>query len=151
MVHARLEDLDLSASPSLVISPRRRLKTEASARTVPLPEALAAVLDRWRPLAGPLWLFPGVRRLGPWSGGAAGSTARDALKAAARAVGVDRITWHSLRHSFGTAAVERWDVPLWVLQRVMGHTDFRTTQRYVHVDRSPAVALALRPIAYATA
>ena len=49
---------------------------------------------------------------------------------------------------YGTAAVERWGVPVWVLQRLLGHTDSRTTQRYLHLDGSPEIAAAVRGISF---
>jgi integrase len=149
-VHAQVVDLELEAPcPRLVIDPRRRrLKTVASARSVPVPAALAEVLERWIPETRSPWLFPGVRRMGPWNGGAGDDKSLEQLKRAAAGIGIERITWHSLRHAYGTAALEQWDVPLWVLQRVMGHTDIRTTQRYLHLDGSPKIAAACRGIRY---
>jgi integrase len=149
-VHAQVVDLELvGPTPRLAIDPRRRrLKTVASARTVPVPIALAEVLARWIPETGSPWIFPGVKRRGPWDGGTGDDKSLEQLKAAAAGVGIERITWHSLRHAYGTAALEQWDVPLWVLQRVMGHTDIRTTQRYLHLDGSPKIAAACRGIRY---
>jgi integrase len=148
-VYAQVGDLDLGESPRLTIDPaRRRLKTEASARSVPLPSALAAELAEWLPHAGGPWLFPGERRKGPWSGGTPAGKSLAQLQRSARSVGIERITWHSLRHAFGTYALERWGQPVWVVQRVMGHTDRRTTERYLHLDDSPVVARSMRAVAY---
>ena len=148
-LYARLEDLDLvGKSPKLAIVPRRRLKTEESARNLPLPEVLSEILGEWLPHAGPVWLFPGIKRNGPWTGGSPGYKSQDELKAVAKAVGITQITWHSLRHAFGTYSLEHWDVPLWVVQRVMGHTDQRTTARYLHLSNSPAIAAAVRSVSY---
>jgi integrase len=147
-LYAQLVDVDLGESPAITVDPRRRLKTAASARTVPLPDALAEVLTQWAPEAGPVWLFPGVRRRGPWAGGSATSKPIAHLKRAAAAVGIDRITWHSLRHAFGTYCLERWGLPVWVVQRVMGHTDPRTTELYLHLDDSPVIAEKVRPLVY---
>jgi integrase len=147
--------LDLGPRPCLVVEPARqrsaRLKTEGSARPVPLPDELAAVLRAWTPHAGPVWLFPGVKRVGPWDGGAPGSRPLDALRAEAKAVGIPRVTWHSLRHAYATAALERWQLPPWVVQRVMGHSDPRTTARYQHLAGSAAVAEAARAVSYGAA
>ena len=151
-LYLRLDDVALGSVPSLRIDlaaqPRSRLKTPGSERRIPIPETLAELLGGWMPLAGPSWLFPGVRRVGPWVGGSASGRPLGALQVAARRVGIDHITWHSLRHCYGTAAVERWGVPLWALQRLMGHTDFRTTQRYLHLDGSPEIAAATRGIRF---
>lgn len=151
IVNALPEDLDLAgASPSLAIVPRlgNRLKTAASARRVPLPAILVDVLAPWVALVDSPWLFPGVKRRGPWTGGSYGGRSLDQLQRAAQAEGIPHITWHSLRHAYGTFALERWDVPIWIVQRVLGHQDLRTTQRYLHLDDSPVIALATRNIAY---
>jgi integrase len=148
LLHSRLEDLELILSLTLKVSPRRRLKTEASARDVPIADLLAEMLRGWLPHSGPDWLFPGVRRKGPWNGGGPRYTPLAHLKRAAREVGIETITFHALRHAFGTYSLERWGLPVWVVQRVMGHTDPRTTQRYMHLDGSPAIAAAVRGIGY---
>lgn len=151
-LYLRLEDVDLGPAPSLSVDPAAhpsgRLKTPRSARRVPAPESLAELLRGWRPLAGPWWLFPGVRRVGPWTGGTAATRALGALQRAAARVGVARVTWHALRHAYGTAAIQRWGVPPWVLQRLLGHTSVRTTERYLHLDGAPEIAAAVRGIGY---
>ena len=40
------------------------------------------------------------------------------------------ITFHDLRHTFGTLAVKAWDLPK--VQGYMGHADISTTMVYVH-------------------
>jgi integrase len=74
---------------------------------------------------------------------------RDALYAAMTLAGIDRkafprapgFTFHDLRHTFGTMAVQ---VPDWTLvdvQAYMGHADISTTMRYVHhVPKNAAAA-----------
>jgi integrase/recombinase XerD len=48
----------------------------------------------------------------------------------------DRITRHSLRHSFATALLGD-GVPLQFVQDAMGHADPRTTRRYDRARRNP--------------
>lgn len=148
----RLEDVDLGDAPALRVDPAAqpggRLKSAASARRVPAPEALAEFLRGWRPLAGPLWLFPGVRRVGAWTGGTARQRPLGALQEAARRAGLGRVTLHGLRHAYGTAALERWGVPLWALQRLLGHASSRTTERYLHLDGSERIAESVRRVSF---
>lgn len=149
-LYAPLEDLSLERA-QLKIDPKRqptkRLKTLTSARTLPLPAALVDVLARWVPDAGSTWLFPGVRQRGPWDGGPHGSRPIDALQTAALEVGIAHITWHALRHAYGTFALTEWGVPLWVVQAVMGHASIRTTEHYLHHRRSLAkMAAAMQGI-----
>jgi integrase len=152
VVHALPGDLDLNAG-SLAIVPRgaNRLKTASSSRTVPLPGVLVEVLRPWVELVDSPWLFPGTKRVGPWTGGSYGARSLDQLQAFARGVGIPHITWHSLRHAYASHCLDRWDVPIWVVQKVLGHRDIRTTQRYLHLDDSAAIALACREIRYGPA
>ena len=59
--------------------------------------------------------------------------------------GADRLSPHSLRHAFATAAREE-GVPLEDVQDAMGHADPRTTRRYDrdrhNLDRDPAYTIA---------
>jgi site-specific recombinase XerD len=57
----------------------------------------------------------------------------------------DRLSPHSLRHAFATAARDE-GVPLEDVQDAMGHADPRTTRRYDrdrhNLDRDPAYVIA---------
>ncbi len=145
-----VDDLDLAARTCDVV-PRRRLKTESSARVVGLPEVLAAILGAWVPRVPSAWLFPGVRFKGPWTGGMRGSRPIDRLRQEATAAGVAaKVTWHGLRHTFGTHALKHFGQPLWVVQRTMGHADIRTTQRYLHLDDPAPLVESVRSVSYRT-
>jgi site-specific recombinase XerD len=50
-----------------------------------------------------------------------------------------RITSHCLRHSFATHSLEN-GVPIHVIQKLMGHTDIKTTETYLHVTKDGATA-----------
>jgi integrase/recombinase XerD len=67
------------------------------------------------------------------------------LAAEARIAGADRLSPHSLRHAFATAARAE-GVPLEDVQDAMGHADPRTTRRYDrdrhNLDRDPAYTIA---------
>lgn len=143
-LYLRLEDLDLAAG-LLWVTPtkERRLKTEASAQPVPVPEGLAEVLKAWTPRVTPgTWLFPTVRRSGAWANGSCGSRPVDALKAAGRAVGVEGLTWLSLRHSWATHAETAWGLPEAGIQRVLRHTTPLTQRHYRHADAENLRGLA---------
>ena len=52
--------------------------------------------------------------------------------------------WHSLRHTFGTECAAR-GVPVPTIKELMGHSDIKTTMRYVTVtesQRDEAIELA---------
>lgn len=64
---------------------------------------------------------------------------RTAFKAAARRAGIPHFRWHDLRHTFGSRIMGA-GVDVTILQKLMGHSDIKTTMRYIHY--SPAQKLA---------
>lgn len=62
------------------------------------------------------------------------------IKNAALACGfAKRVTSHCLRHSFATHSIEN-GVPIHVVQKLMGHSDVATTERYLHIAKDGATA-----------
>jgi integrase len=55
---------------------------------------------------------------------------RDRYRAALKRAKLRKLRFHDLRHTFGTLAVRRAEVP--AVQAWMGHADIQTTMRYVH-------------------
>ena len=95
-----------------------------------MADRVSGTLDRLyrslgEPNAGTL-VFPGDGG-GPVSETSVGTYLRDALEAAA----LPHHTFHSLRHSFGTA-MAAGGVPLGTLQAWMGHEKIDTTMIYAH-------------------
>jgi integrase len=58
--------------------------------------------------------------------------------AAAERAGLRRIRFHDLRHSFGTAAVQRFE--LYRVSRWKGHKSITTTEIYLRYRANPAAA-----------
>jgi integrase len=75
------------------------------------------------------------------------SAIRIRYRAALTRAGLRQLRFHGLRHTFGTFAVRRAEVP--VVQAWMGHSDIQTTMRYVHRrdrgDEAKPLAGAFRP------
>lgn len=130
----RVEDVDL-AQGFLYVKPNGEdLKTEGSAAPVPIPKVLRPILSGWLGRCGSEWVFPGVRRLGPWTGGGSGKRAGDRLAAAGRAVGVEGFTPHTLRHSLATHLRLSWRLTPKQVQAVLRHSDEFTQEGYIHPD-----------------
>lgn len=68
-----------------------------------------------------------------------GHVARQIKEAASRCGFSKRVTSHCLRHSFATHSIEN-GVPIHFVQRLMGHSDIKTTEGYLHVAKDGATA-----------
>ncbi|MGE3818485.1 MAG: tyrosine-type recombinase/integrase [Isosphaeraceae bacterium] len=144
-----VEDLDLVVGVATVRARGRRLKTAASAGTVPLSTAAVEALRAWTPRIAPgPWVFPGAKGRGPWSGGSVGYRPVDRLAAACRAAGVPVVTWHGLRHTFAWVATREWGLPVWAVQRILRHTSPRTTEGYLRGDDTPALVALTRGLGF---
>jgi integrase len=86
-------------------------KTVPSARTVPMAEILADVLEPWVQICGSEvtrkrtgwgFLFPGARLVGPWTGGSPGYSAYTEFVAAAHAAGIGNVSPIYARIWFGS-------------------------------------------------
>jgi integrase/recombinase XerD len=87
----------------------------------------------------PLFVTPRGRRL-------ARQSAWSVVKAAADAAGLgDRISPHTLRHSFATHLLEAgYDIR--TVQELLGHSDVSTTMIYTHVLNRPGVVPVRSPV-----
>jgi integrase len=96
------------------------------------------------------WYSPGVELERPWAGGRPGHRPIDRLKAAGREVGIEGLTWQSLRTSWGTHAATRWGLTDREIMRVLRHSSPETSRRhYCEVDLANLRLLADR-IRYGT-
>ena len=98
-------------------------------RSVPMVPDVAgslAALGARDVFVGPMDLvFPGEHGLHQDA-----SALRARYKSALARAGLRSLRFHDLRHTFGTLAVRRAEVP--AVQSWMGHSDIQTTMRYVH-------------------
>lgn len=98
-------------------------------RSVPMVPDVAQALAR---LAERRW-FTGDENLvfgGDVGGFLDASALRDRYKAALARAGLRPLRFHDLRHTFGTLAVRRAEIP--AVQAWMGHAHVGTTMRYIH-------------------
>lgn len=59
-------------------------------------------------------------------------TLKKSFKSALRAVGIEDFRWHDLRHCFASDLVRK-GVDLFVVQKLLGHSSPKMTQRYAHL------------------
>lgn len=142
-------EVDLAAR-LIRLDPARGLKTFAAAQPVPIPDRLAGALAWWRGRCDSEWVVPGRTRRRPWTGGSLGSRPIDHLKAAGRAVGVEGLTFASLRATWATLAESTWGLSGPLIQRVLRHTTLATQEHYRRADERALVA-AVRGIDFAAA
>ncbi len=112
-----------------------RLK-DSDPRAVPILRDFEPILRAWhvasgspkaglvfRPLKDDTGRFLGIRSM------------TDELHAALKSLGLPEITWYAAtRHSFGTQWVAAGGSP-YLLKEFLGHADFETTQRYIHLAK----------------
>jgi len=140
----RVEDVDVVRGVIFVWPNGGTLKTPGSAAPVPCPRALVAILRKWlgrADQAGVPWVFPGVRRRGPWTGGTTGRRATDRLVQAGRAVGVEGFTPQSLRHSLATHLAGHWGLGSKQIKLILRHSSEGTQAHYIHPDVANLVGL----------
>ncbi len=144
LIGLRWRDVDFDARKVRVVSPYVRgefndPKSEDSGRSVPMAQRVADALtdlrDRSLYSADHHLVFGHAETGHPLD---RSKLVRRFKKALERAE-VRRITFHELRHTFGTR-MSASGVPLRTLQHWMGHADSKTTQVYAHYQPSDAEA-----------
>lgn len=117
----------------------------AKDRKVILPALTLKVLERyWLLHRNPRLLFPALGRSGREAPTAkrpmSVSAVQNGIKRYLKPAGItkDRVTIHTLRHSYATHVLEA-GVPLTVLKQQLGHENIETTLRYVHISRPAQV------------
>jgi integrase len=136
----RWRDVDATARKVRVVSPYVRgefgdPKSEGSGRSVPLADRVAQELQKLRDRSvydadGDL-VFCHPESGGPLDRSKLTRRFKQAIKLAK----VREITFHELRHIFGTRMAAA-GVPLRTIQHWMGHADAKTTQVYAHYQPS---------------
>ena len=111
---------------------RVRHGKESKERLVPLPACLLEQLRAyWRQYRPHTYLFPGLKPDMPLHDG----TVQRLCKRAARRASLNkRVHPHTLRHSFATHLLEA-GVDLLSVQKMLGHSHFNTTAKYLHVSQ----------------
>lgn len=131
--HARWDYIDWHGKTLLV-----PLSKSGKPRRITLNPSALALLKSIAPVPGNPFIFPS-----PITGKPSSSLHYPWVRIRNRA-GLKDMRLHDLRHSFASLLVNK-GVPLYTVQKLLGHTQVRTTQRYSHLDDetlSQAVELA---------
>ena len=127
---ARWEDFDLEKSIW-----RIPMSKSGKPRYVPLSESTKEILSAVPRLDGTNFVFPNPETLEPYvSFYYAWDTAR-------RAAGLSDVRVHDLRHSFASFLVNAGR-SLYEVQRILGHAQISTTQRYAHLSQESLLSAA---------
>jgi integrase len=122
----------------------------ARGRSVPMADRLAGELARWHQSsahtrdADLVFAHPATGHV------LDASKLRKRFDAALTRAGVHRITFHELRHTFGTQMAAA-GAPLRAIQEWMGHADASTTEIYSHYAPDPSGGAAFAQRAFAIA
>jgi integrase len=96
-------------------------------RHLPLNSEALTVLRGWRDQATEVELvFPGKH------GAPLNNTVRRSWEGVLAAAGITRFRWHDLRHTFASKLVMA-GVDLNTVRELLGHSDYKMTQRYAHL------------------
>jgi integrase/recombinase XerD len=126
LLHLQIPDID-SSRRVLHIRQGKGRKDRLVPLSAQLLEELRGYWRRYRP---PTWLFPGNTPDRPLTDG---SLHRICQQIVTRSGLSKPITMHTLRHSYATHMLEA-GVDLFTLQNLLGHTNLKTTTRYLHLS-----------------
>lgn len=124
LLNAKWQDFDLDRRSWLIPDTKN-----GSSRNVPLSEQAVAIIEqlpRWDKVES---LIPNPKTLKPYN------TIKRAWNSTRIAAGMPDLRIHDLRHSFCSSSVAS-GVDLYIIGKIVGHKDYKSTQRYSHVANS---------------
>jgi integrase len=104
-------------------------------RYIPISDGMMRLLQEVPKYEGCDWVFPNPKTLKPYvSIFCSWNTAR-------KKAGLPDVRIHDLRHSFASFLINSGR-SLYEVQKILGHTQVKTTQRYAHLSQDSLVAAA---------
>lgn len=104
-------------------------------RFVPLSTTVLQLLEQVPRFEGCPWIFPNPRTRKPYR------YIYSAWNTARRRAGLEDVRVHDLRHSFASFLINSGR-SIYEVQRILGHTQITTTQRYSHLSRESLLEAA---------
>ena len=111
------------------------ISKSGKARHVPISDGALIILESIPRIAGCQWIFPNPKTHKPYK------SFYGSWHTARKSVGLSDVRIHDLRHSFASFLVNSGR-SLYEVQRILGHTQISTTQRYAHLSQDSLLTAA---------
>ena len=111
------------------------ISKSGKARHVPISDGALIILESIPRIEGCQWIFPNPKTHKPYK------SFYGSWHTARKSVGLSDVRIHDLRHSFASFLVNSGR-SLYEVQRILGHTQISTTQRYAHLSQDSLLTAA---------
>jgi len=111
------------------------LTKSGKARHVPISDGALMILESIPRIEGCPWIFPNPKTQKPYN------SYYNSWNTVRKSVGLSDVRIHDLRHSFASFLVNSGR-SLYEVQRILGHTQISTTQRYAHLSQDSLLTAA---------
>lgn len=108
-------------------------KRKLATRTIPVLDELRGYLERYKPEAGKIWLFPGGVFREDESNHINPDSASRVLRKAFERVNIDGASTHSMRRTALTQ-MSNAGIPLRTIQEISGHRNLEQLQNYLEIQ-----------------
>lgn len=130
VLQAKWKDFDLEAQKWTV-----EFNKSGKTRYIPLGDAVIQLLNSLRRFKGCDYVFPNPKTLKPFT------NIFQPWNTARKKAGLSDFRIHDLRHSFASLLISNGRT-LYEVQKILGHTQSKTTQRYAHLSQEALVSAA---------
>ena len=107
-------------------------KRKLATRTIPVLDELRGYLEKYKPEAGKLWLFPGGTFRDDQNHHITSDSGARILRKAFEQTGIDGASSHSMRRTALTQ-MSNAGIPLRTIQEISGHRNLEQLQQYLEV------------------